>query len=88
MTISELATIPKGMDLNTYSQLLDKRKKLWHRMSRLTDVVRDCNDAMWALDGEIGSDRWKRWSERKEKALKDLDKANEEFDAVNLMLRR
>ena len=87
MTIAEFVAIPKGMDLETYSKLLDKRKKLWRKMARLGDIMQECDDAMWALEEEKGSDRWRRWSERKEKAVKDLDEANEEFDAVNLLLR-
>ena len=88
MTVAELSAIPDGMDFDTYVKLVDRRKKLWKKMSALSMEVKDCNYAMMALDDERGSDRWRKWQEKKEKFVRDLNAVNDEYDSITKTIAR
>jgi len=58
MTIQELMAMPIGFSPDEWKEELNRRKKIQRKIAKLNDDICWEEDALKALNDEIGSDRW------------------------------
>lgn len=82
MTFEELLKMPKGIDVEEYSKLLKKQKRIKNRLTKVSDLIDDEIDSLEALSDEIGSDRYNRHLEKLQDLENEQVKLFEKFKAT------
>ena len=68
MTLKEALSIPMGMDFIEYEKLLKDREKLEKKIKTLSNKILIEEDSLEVLADEIGSERYNKHLEAKQKA--------------------
>lgn len=67
MTLEEFLSIPNGMDFEEYDEILKKKKKIEKRLYKVSNLIYDEENSLTVLEDEIGSERYNRHLEKKQK---------------------
>lgn len=82
LTFIELLNMPKGMSIEEYTKLLKKQKRIKNRLGKVINLIYDEEDSLDVLRDEIGSDRYKRHLENKQKLENEKVKLMEKLEAT------
>jgi hypothetical protein len=82
MTLTDFLSMPKGMDMITYEQLLKDRKRLEKQIAKANSVIYDEEDSLEILADEVGSERYNKHLESKQKAEDKRIKAQSKLSKV------
>lgn len=82
MTLAEALAIPKGMKFEEYGKLIEKKNKLQKTLRNLSIKIQDAEDGMDVLKDEVGSDRYNKHLQNKQKAETKREKALAELNAI------
>ena len=88
MTLEEALNIPKGMDFKEYEKLLNDKKKLEKQISKASADIDFEIDSLEILSGEIGSDRYNKHLQSKQKAEAKREKAQSKLNAIKEVLHQ
>lgn len=64
MTIEQFLNMPKNITIQEYELQLKKEEAARRKMMYLSLKIEECEDALDVLSDEVGSDRWKKWSDK------------------------
>lgn len=64
MTLQELMAWPSGMTLEEYQKHLASERRRVRRINKIADQIQECEDALFVLEDERGSERWNRWNDK------------------------
>ena len=82
MTLEELLKMPKGMDIEEYTKLLKKQKRIKNRLTRVSNLIYDEEDSLEVLSDEVGSDLYNRHLEKKQELENEQVKLLEKLKAT------
>lgn len=82
MTLTEFLSIPKGMNMGTYEQLLKEKQKLEKQIAKANSIIYDEEDSLEILADEVGSKRYDKHLESKHKAENKRELAQNKLDKV------
>lgn len=82
MIITEALNIPKGMKFEEYEKLLNDKQKFEKQISNLSDIIQSEVDSLEILSDEVGSERYKRHLQSKQKAEVKRVKLLADFQAI------
>lgn len=86
MTLTDFLSIPKGMNMATYEQLLKDKQKLEKQIAKANSIIYDEEDSLEILADEVGSERYNRHLADKQKAENKRAKAQSKLDKVIVKL--
>lgn len=86
LTFTEFLAIPKGMDFKEYEKLLDNKRKLEKRITKLSEDIDSEEDSLEILTDEIGSERYNRHLENKQKAEVNRERAQKKLKLIKKRL--
>lgn len=75
MTMAEALSIPKGMNFEEYEKLLKDRKKLEKQIAKASSDIDFEVDSLEVLSDEVGSERYNKHLQSKQKAEAKREKA-------------
>ena len=75
MTITEALNVPKCMNFTKYEKLLEEKKKLEKQIAKASDIIQTENDSLEVLADEVGSDRYNKHLQTKQKTETKREKA-------------
>lgn len=78
----EFLSIPKGMNIETYEQLLKDKQKLEKQIAKANSIIYDEEDSLEILADEAGSERYNKHLESKQKAEDKRTKAQSKLNKV------
>jgi cell division septum initiation protein DivIVA len=82
MTITEALSIPKGMDFEEYEKLLKDKQKLEKQIAKASDTIQSEVDSLEVLSDEVGSERYNKHLQSKQKAEVKREKAQAKLQAI------
>ena len=82
MRLEEALSVPKGMDFVEYEKLLNEKKKLEKQINRLSNQIFDEEDSLEVLSDEVGSEKYNKHLQSKQKAEAKIDKAKEKLNEI------
>lgn len=82
MTLTEFLSAPKGMNIETYEQLLKDKQKLEKQIAKANSIIYDEEDSLEILADEVGSERYNRHLESKQRAEDKRAKAQSKLNKV------
>ena len=82
MTLSEALNIPKGMTFEEYEKLLKDKKKLEKQLAKASSDIDFEKDSLDALSDEIGSERYNKHLQAKQKAEAKVEKAKAKIEEI------
>lgn len=88
MTIEEALSIPKGMNFEEYEKLLNDRQKLEKQIAKASDTIQSEVDSLEVLSDEIGSERYNKHLQIKQKAEAKREKAQAKLQAIMEIIRQ
>ena len=88
MTIAEALSIPKGMDFEEYEKLLNDKQKLEKQIAKASDTIQSEVDSLEVLSDEIGSERYNKHLQSKQKAEAKREKAQAKLQAIMEIIRQ
>lgn len=88
MTIEEALSIPKGMNFEEYEKLLNDRQKLEKQIAKASDTIQSEIDSLEVLSDEIGSERYNKHLQIKQKAEAKREKAQAKLQAIMEIIRQ
>lgn len=86
MTISEALSIPKSMNFEEYGKILEKKKKIQTSIRNLSIKIEDQECSLEVLSDEIGSERYNRHLQEKQKYESKRLKLQEELTIIEKQL--
>lgn len=86
MTIAEALSIPKGMDFEEYEKLLNDKKKLEKQIAKASDTIQSEVDSLEVLFDEVGSERYNKHLQSKQKAEAKREKAQAKLQTITKLL--
>lgn len=86
MTIEELLIMPKGISLQQYQLLLNRKKMLFAKCQRLSDKIEDEKDSLNVLKDEENSDRFLNHKKMFEKYSKQQAVHLQEYKQIEKQL--
>ena len=87
MTVEELFTMPKGISLQQYQLLLNRKKILFAKCQRLSDKIDDETDSLDVLTDEENSDRFLNHKKLFEKYSKQRTIYLQEYKQIEKQLK-
>ena len=88
MTFEEALNAPFGMNLGEYQKLLDEKKKLEKQISKASADIDFEIDSLEVLSDEVGSDRYNKHLQNKQKAESKREKAQAKLKAIMEVLQQ
>ena len=82
MTLVELFAMPKGMNPMEYEKLLKDKQKLEKQIRKASDTIFDEEESLDILADEIGSERYNKHLENKQKAEAKREKAQAKLEQI------
>ena len=82
MTIAEALSIPKGMDFEEYEKLLNDKQKLEKQIAKASDTIQSEVDSLEVLSDEVGSERYNKHLQSKQKAEAKKEKAQAKLQTI------
>ena len=82
MTIAEALSIPKGMDFEEYEKLLNDKKKLEKQIAKASGTIQSEVDSLEVLFDEVGSERYNKHLQSKQKAEAKREKVQAKLQAI------
>lgn len=82
MTIAEALSIPKGMNFEEYEKLLKDKQKLEKQIAKASDIIQSEIDSLELLSNEVGSERYNKHLQSKQKAEAKREKAQAKLQAI------
>ena len=82
MTITEALNIPKGMDFEEYEKLLKGKQKLEKQIAKASDTIQSEVDSLEVLSDEIGSERYNKHLQSKQKAEAKREKLQNKLKEI------
>lgn len=82
MTLAEALSIPKGMTFEEYEKLLKDKKKLENQIRKTSDTIDSEELSLEILSDEVGSERYNKHLEIKQKAEAKREKANTKLKTI------
>lgn len=82
MTITEALNIPKGMDFEKYEKLLKDKQKLEKQIAKASSDIDFEVDSLEALSDEVGSMRYNKHLQSKQKAEVKREKAEAKLKTI------
>ena len=82
MTITEALSIPKGMDFEEYGKLLNDKQKLEKQIAKASDTIQSEVDSLEVLSDEVGSERYNKHLQSKQKAEAKREKAQVKLQTI------
>lgn len=86
MTLEEFLSIPNGMDFEEYNEILKKKKKIEKRLYKVSNLIYDEENSLTVLEDEIGSERYNRHLEKKQKLQIKQKKLLEELKLLKIKI--
>lgn len=86
MTLEEFLNIPNGMDVIEYEEILKKKKKIEKRLYKVNEMIDGEECSLDVLSDEIGSERYSRHFEEKQKLEVKQKKLLEELKLLKAKL--
>lgn len=86
MTLTEMLTMPKGMNLMDYENLLKEKQKLERQIRKASDIIFAEEDSLEILADEIGSERYNKHLMNKQKAETKREKAQAKLKQIEKKL--
>lgn len=86
MTIAEALSIPKGMDFEEYEKLLNDKQKLEKQIAKASDTIQSEVDSLEVLFDEVGSERYNKHLQSKQKAEAKREKAQAKLQTITKLL--
>lgn len=87
MTIAEAQSIPKGMDFEEYEKLLNDKQKLEKQIAKASDTIQSEIDSLEVLADEVGSERYNKHLQTKQKAEAKRENAQEKLQTIMERIR-
>lgn len=75
MTLTELLAMPKGISFENYEKLLAEKSKLEKKIQKESNIILDEDDSLNILADEVGSERYNKHLENKQRAEVKRNKA-------------
>lgn len=88
MTIAEALSIPKGMDFEEYEKLLNDKQKLEKQIAKASDTIQSEVDSLEVLSDEVGSERYNKHLQSKQKAEAKREKAQAKLQTIMERIRQ
>lgn len=88
MTIAEALSIPKGMTFEEYEKLLKDKQKLEKQIAKTSDIIQSEVDSLEVLSDEVGSERYNKHLQNKQKAESKREKVQAKLQAITELLSR
>ena len=88
MTIAEALSIPKGMDFEEYEKLLKDKQKLQKQIAKASDTIQSEVDSLEVLADEVGSERYNKHLQSKQKAEAKREKVQAKLQAITERIRQ
>ena len=88
MTITEALSIPKGMNFEEYEKLLNDKKKLEKQIAKASDTIQSEVDSLEVLSDEVGSERYNKHLQSKQKAEAKREKAQVKLQTIIEIIRQ
>ena len=82
MTITEALNIPNGMNFEEYEKLLNDKQKLEKQIAKESDTIQSEADSLEVLSDEVGSERYKKHLQSKQKAEVKRGKTQAKLQAI------
>lgn len=86
MTFEEFLSIPNGMDFVEYEKILKKKKRIEKRLYKVSEMIEGEECSLDVLSDEIGSKRYSRHLEEKQKLEVKQKKLLEELKLLKAKL--
>ena len=83
LTFAEFLAMPKGMDFKEYDKLLNNKRKLEKRITKLSEDIDSEEDSLEILADEIGSERYNRHLTNKHKAEAKREQSQKKLKLIN-----
>ena len=87
MTLEQLLSVPKGMNIVEYQKLLDKETKLCKQIRSVSDKILSEDDSLDVLSDEVGSNLYNKHLDLKVKYEKKRDRLVDQLDDVRRQLK-
>ena len=88
MTIAEALSIPKGMDFEEYEKLLKDKQKLKKQIAKASKDIDFEVDSLEVLSDEVGSERYNKHLQSKQKAEAKREKAQAKLQTIMERIRQ
>mgnify|MGYP001011240301 FL=1 len=88
MTVEELFTMPKGIQIEEYQSLLERKSKLFTKCQKLSNKIDDEKDSLDILKDEENSDRFLNHKKLFEKYSKQRTIYLQEYKQIEKQLTR
>ena len=88
MTIAEVLSIPKGMDFEEYGKLLNDKQKLEKQIAKASDTIQSEVDSLEVLSDEVGSERYNKHLQSKQKAEAKREKAQVKLQTIMEIIKQ
>lgn len=88
MTIAEALSIPKGMDFEEYGKLLNGKQKLEKQIAKASDTIQSEVDSLEVLSDEVGSERYNKHLQSKQKSEAKREKAQVKLQTIIEIIRQ
>ena len=82
MTIAEALSIPKGVDFEEYEKLLNDKQKLEKQIAKASKDIDFEVDSLEVLSDEVGSERYNKHLQSKQKAETKREKAQAKLQTI------
>ena len=82
MTITEALSIPKGMNFEEYEKLLKDKQKLEKQIAKASDIIQSEVDSLEVLSDEVGSERYNKHLQNKQKVEAKREKTQAKLQAI------
>ena len=86
MTIAEALSIPKGMNFEQYEKLLKEKKRLEKLIAKVSMDIDFEVDSLEVLSDEVGSERYTKHLQSKQKVEAKREKAKAKLKAIQALL--
>lgn len=88
MTITEALSIPKWMDFEEYEKLLNDKQKLEKQIAKASDTIQSEVDSLEVLSDEVGSERYNKHLQSKQKAEAKREKTQAKLQTIIERIRQ
>ena len=82
MTLVEMLAMPKGMNPIEYERLLKDKQKLERQIRKASNTIFDEEESLDILADEVGSERYNKHLENKQKAEAKREKAQAKLEQI------
>lgn len=82
MTLVEMLAMPKGMNPIEYEKLLKDKQKLERQIRKASNTIFDEEESLDILADEVGSERYNKHLENKQKAEVKREKARAKLEQI------